>query len=95
MKTGRWLGAMLLLLGTGLGVIHLRTEQSRCAARILSSETERLRLRSELWAYQTGVARLRSPGAVRDRLARLEAPSRSGVGLEASETNPGMTLTSR
>ncbi len=62
---------MLLLCGVALCVVHLRAEQARVAAEILSSEARRVELRREMWTLQMSVARLRTPAQIRDRVERL------------------------
>jgi len=54
-----------------LAVVHLRVQQTRCAASILRSESEWVRLRSELWSVQTRMARARAPDRIHDRATYL------------------------
>lgn len=66
-------GATLLAVFTSLAlaVVHLRAEQTRCAASILRMESEWVRLRSELWGVQTRMARARAPDRIHDRATYL------------------------
>lgn len=70
-----WRVSLLLLMfaGVALGVVYLRTEQARCASRALKSEARWIELRRDLWQVQSGVARLRAPGQVHDRLGWLQS----------------------
>jgi hypothetical protein len=54
-------------------LVHLRAEQTRAAARALAVESEWVELRRELWRLQTGVARLKAPGRIRDRVEWFDA----------------------
>ena len=65
-----WRASILLALAAGLAlsVVHLRAEQTRCAARALAIEAERIELRRELWALEARVARLRAPERIHYRL---------------------------
>jgi len=65
LRVGVLLGAFT---GLALAVVHLRSEQTRCAFRTLAQESRCVELRRELWRLQTGVARLRAPQRVRDSL---------------------------
>ena len=56
-----------LFAGVAVTVVHLRAEQTRCAARIVSMESQWVRLRRELWGLQTRTARLKSPELLHDR----------------------------
>ena len=55
-----------------LAVVHLRSEQTRCAGRIATIDGRWLELRSELWSLQTRTARLRSPQRIHDRVASFQ-----------------------
>ena len=50
-----------------LAVVHLRAEQTRCAARMLAIESQWIQLRRDLWGLQTRIARLRAPERIHDR----------------------------
>lgn len=63
---------MLALALLGLGVVHLRTEQARSAARTLALEAKWIELRSRWWEVQSHVARLRTPERIRDRIGRVQ-----------------------
>lgn len=68
-----------------LAVVHLRSEQTRCAARLAGMDGRWVEIRRELWSVQTRIARLRSPERIRDRVAAF------GTGLvpPGVETNAG------
>ncbi len=55
-----------------LAIVHLRCEQTRCAARIAAMDGKWLELRSELWGLQTRIARLRAPQRIHDRVASFQ-----------------------
>lgn len=90
MKIGRWIGVMVLLACVALVAVQLRSEQSRCAARILQSEVRRMALRSELWELQMAVARLRGPAEVHERLSRFATASSNDV-ITAPSASPRST----
>ena len=64
-------GCVLLGCFTAIAlvVVHLRSEQTRCAARLAGMDGRWVELRRELWGVQTRVARLRSPERIHDRVA--------------------------
>ena len=66
-------GAILLAVFASLAllVVHLRSEQTRCASSILRMESEWVRLRSELWSVETRMARARAPDRIHDRATYL------------------------
>lgn len=51
----------------GLTLVHLRSEQVRCAARTLSLENKWVQLRRETWSVQSAIARLRAPDSIHER----------------------------
>jgi hypothetical protein len=55
-----------------LTVVHLRAEQTRCAARMVAIDADGVRLRRDLWGLQTRIARLRSPERIHDRVAAFQ-----------------------
>jgi len=67
-------GAIMLAIfaGIALTVVHLRGEETRCAARILAHESRQVALRRDLWSLQGRIARLRTPERVRDRVASFQ-----------------------
>lgn len=84
MNAARLALLVVALTGLGLGVVYLRTEQARSAARTLALEMKWIELRGKMWELQTGVARLRAPERIRDRLgwyqSDLRPPGESEVG---------------
>ncbi len=55
------------LAAIALGVVHIRTEQSRCAAQVMATEGKWLALRVDLGDLQARKARLRTPDRLRNR----------------------------
>lgn len=86
-----------------LSVVHLRAEQTRCAARVLRIESDWVRLRGDLWSLQTRIARMRAPDRIHDRATylatglvppgvRVVAPGGPPVRIERLVANvPGRT----
>ncbi len=67
--------ACVLLVGLvaiAFAAVWLRAEQTRVAASSLRLEAEWIGRRRELWAVQTSVARLRTPGRVRHGVTWFE-----------------------
>ena len=62
-----------LFAGVGVGLVALRVEQTRVAARTLRMESEWVHARRSLWAMQTRVARLQTPRRLRDHVAFMGA----------------------
>ena len=69
-----WRGTVLLgaFAAIGLAVVGLRVEQTRCTARTLALEEEWISVRGELWQVQAGMAGLRAPGYLHERMSWLE-----------------------
>ena len=59
------------MVGLGLGVVFLRSEQRRCARRVYGLESKWMQLRRDLWTVELQVARLRTPQEIRDKLDRF------------------------
>ena len=55
------------LAAIALGVVHIRAEQSRCAAQVMATEGKWLTLRGELGDLQARKARSRTPDRLRRR----------------------------
>ncbi len=55
-----------------LGVVFLRGEQTRTAARIHQLQVSKDRLRHESWDLQMEIARLRTPDLIRERVERWQ-----------------------
>jgi len=68
MKVGRWLGVIVLLSVTALGMVLLRERQRSCVHEIIQSQQERIAMRRELWTLQMSVARLRTPQRIKGHL---------------------------
>jgi len=58
--------------GIALAVVHLRAEQTRCAARMVAVDADWVRLRRDFWGLQTRIARLRAPERIHDRVAAFQ-----------------------
>jgi len=67
-------GCVLLACFTviALTVVHLRSEQTRSAARLAAMDAKWVELRRDLWGVQTRIARLRSPDRIHDRVAAFQ-----------------------
>ena len=56
-----------------LAAVHLRAEQTRCAADLLKLESKWVMLRRDWWELQVRAARLRAPQRIHDRVKNLQA----------------------
>lgn len=67
-------GCFLLISFTAIAltVLHLRSEQTRCAARLASMDARWVELRRDLWGVQTRIARLRAPERIHDRITAFQ-----------------------
>lgn len=74
MSTGRIYFLIVILGGIALVVVYLRTEQARCAARLLTVESRWIQMRRQRWALQTRAARLRAPQRLYDRFEIVHSP---------------------
>ncbi len=54
-----------------IGVVHLRAEQTRSAARTLRLEAHRLALQRKLWTLEARTARHRAPQRLHERIENL------------------------
>jgi len=70
-----------------LAVVHLRAEQTRCAARMVAMDADWVRMRRDLWGLQTRIARLRSPERIHDRVAAFQT-GLTPPGIEAVSRRP-------
>ena len=61
MTIGRLCALVSAFAMIALAVVHLRGEQTRCAARAMSIQAESVEQRRELWRLQSSVARLQAP----------------------------------
>ena len=68
MTAGRACTGVIALAAVALAVVCLRAEQTRVASQALSLERRFVALRGELWQLQTGVARLRTPARLQERV---------------------------
>ncbi len=72
MTVARGFALSVVFTVIALTVVHLRAEQTRCAARIVAIDTDWVRLRRDLWGLQTRIARLRAPERIHDRVAAFQ-----------------------
>ena len=79
MTIARMVGLLLCLAAVGLAVVAMRVEQSRVSWRVQQMQFDQGRLRRELWTQEMELARLRAPGMVRERAARLGLPINEAV----------------
>ena len=95
MSTGRVCMAAAILAAIAMVVVHLRSEQTRCAAKMLTLESRWVQLRRERWALEARAARLQTPHRVRQRVvaqqAHLLSPEmrvRSGAPVHLASDHP-------
>jgi len=69
---GRLTGLLLAFAVLAVWLVHLRAEQMRMTAKMLSAQTRRVHLRRELWVLQTRLARAKAPGRILDRIEGME-----------------------
>ena len=72
MTVARGFALSAVFAGIALTVVHLRAEQTRCAARMVAIDADWVRLRRDLWGLQTRIARLRAPERIHDRVAAFQ-----------------------
>jgi hypothetical protein len=74
MTVGRIAGVLSLMAFVAGVLIWLRSEEIRTAVNIQRLHHEEIAIRREWWSKQLELARLKSPGAIADRVApmRLE-----------------------
>ncbi len=68
----RAVAVLLVLGGSALAVVQLRSERVRCVARVAALRSERLAMRRESWNVQMAIARLRAPERIRERVGLLD-----------------------
>lgn len=73
MNVGRVCVVAAALVVIALVVVHLRAEQTRSAARLLTLESRWVQLRREAWTLQTRAARLQTPQRLHERMALLRS----------------------
>ncbi len=73
MNSIRAFAILVVLGGIALGLVQLRTAQSRAAASLLRMEAKRIALRRMLWDLETSEARLRAPERIIDATEMLPA----------------------
>ncbi len=73
MNAGRACFLIGALAAIALAAVHLRAEQTRCAADLLKLESRWVALRRDWWELQVRAARLRAPERIHDRVENLQA----------------------
>lgn len=71
MSSARLCFLIIAFAVVAVATVHLRSEQTRCAAELANLESKWVLLRREWWDLQTRTARLRSPTHIRGRVERL------------------------
>ena len=71
MTAGRMVGLLIGLGVIGIAVVAIRVDQARSLAHIQQMQFEQARLEREIATQRMELARLRAPGMVRERAARL------------------------
>jgi len=71
MTMPRMVGLLVCLAVVGIAVVAIRVDQTRASWRIQQMQFAETQLRREIWTQEMELARLRAPGMVRDRAARL------------------------
>jgi len=67
MTIPRMVVLLVALSAVGIAVVALRLDQMATSRRIQELEFRRTDLQRQVWTQELEIARLRSPGAVRDR----------------------------
>jgi len=67
MTIPRMVVLLVALSAVGIAVVALRLDQMAMSRRIQELEFRRTDLQRQVWTQELEIARLRSPGAVRDR----------------------------
>jgi len=71
MTIPRMVGLLVALAVVGLGVVVIRVDQAAITQRIQDCQFRQTQLRRQLWTQEMELARLRSPGMIRDRAERF------------------------
>ncbi len=72
MTVARGIALSVVFATIALTVLHLRAEQTRCAARMVAMDADWMRLRRDLWGLQARIARLKAPERIHDRVAAFQ-----------------------
>lgn len=72
MTVARGCALLICFTAIALTVLHLRSEQTRSAARLAAMDARWVELRRDLWGVQTRIARLRSPERIHDRVIAFQ-----------------------
>lgn len=95
MNASRLVILIAAFAGLGLGVVYVRTEQARSAARTLALEMQWIELRGEWWELQSGVARMRAPERIRDRLGWYQSDLKPPGELGKPASKPQLAVRER
>jgi hypothetical protein len=76
-------GLLLALTVVGLGVVVIRVDEAAISQRIQELQFRQTELRRQLWTQEMELARLRSPGMIRERAERFG--QETGFGLSETE----------
>ena len=71
MTIPRMVGLLVALAVVGLGVVVIRVDQAAITQRIQDLQFRQTELGRQLWTQEMELARLRSPGMIRDRAERF------------------------
>ena len=88
MTIPRMVVLLILLAIVGIAAVAIRVEQTRSSWRIQQMQFEQARLEREICTQRMELARLRSPGMVRERAARLGLPNGGILPPEAVSERP-------
>lgn len=72
MSVGRVCVLVMALGAVAMAAVHLRAEQTRCAADLMNMEARWMDLRREWWTLQARAARLRAPERIRGQMAQRD-----------------------
>ena len=71
MTIPRMVGLLVALAVVGLGVVVIRVDQAAISQRIQDLQFRQTAVGRQLWTQEMELARLRSPGMIRDRAERF------------------------
>lgn len=75
MTIPRMIGLLIALTLLGIAVVVVRVDQRLVLSRIQEQQFLQTDLRREIWGQEMELARLRSPGVIRERAASLGVES--------------------
>ena len=96
MTIPRMVGLLVVLAVVGLGVVVIRVDQAAISQRIQDLQFRQTELRRKLWTQEMELARLRSPGMIRDRAERFGLQAGlADASKEAGKKSSSATAASR